>query len=137
MASPTPTQIGSLGEKKERKNNPHNLYIKEMYLLDLLLVLGLYSCDSSSMPFCLLYQSNNVRRMEGRQYSERELIELMTYREKQVIKKACVALPITKKLFISQITPNHRHYKIFLFSTLLSLIIFLVHAFPRTQVSYC
>lgn len=58
-----------------------------MYLLDLLLVLGLYSCDSSSMPFCLLYQSNNVRRMEGRQYSERELIELMTYREKQVIKK--------------------------------------------------
>lgn len=24
--------------------------------------------------------------MEGRQYSERELIELMTYREKQVIK---------------------------------------------------
>lgn len=59
-----------------------------MYLFDLLLVLGLYSCDSSSMSFCLLYQSNNVRRMEGRQYSERELIELMTYREKQVIKAA-------------------------------------------------
>lgn len=48
------------------------------YLLDLLLVRGLYSCDSSSMPFCLLYQSNSVRSIEGRQYSERELMELMT-----------------------------------------------------------
>ena len=63
-----------------------------MYLFDLLLVLGLYSCDSSSMPFCLLYQSNNVRRMEGRQYSERELIELMIYREKQVIKAVISSL---------------------------------------------
>lgn len=54
------------------------------YLLDLLLVLGLYSCDSSSMPFCLLYQSNSVRRIEGRQYSERELMELMTFREREM-----------------------------------------------------
>lgn len=51
------------------------------YLLDLVLVLGLYSWDSSSMPFCLLYQSNKVRRIEGRQYSESELIELITYGE--------------------------------------------------------
>lgn len=70
-----------------RHHNPHNSYRKEMYLFDLLLVLGLYSCDSSSMPFCLLYQSNSVCRMEGRQYSQRELIELTTCREKQVIKR--------------------------------------------------
>lgn len=53
------------------------------YLLDFVLVLGLYSWDSSSMPFCLLYQSNKVRRIEGRQYSESELIELITYGENE------------------------------------------------------
>lgn len=58
-----------------------NYTYSKSYLLDLVLVLGLYSWDSSSMPFCLLYQSNKVRKIEGRQYSESELIELITYWE--------------------------------------------------------
>lgn len=47
------------------------------HFLDLVLALGRYSWDSSSRPFCLLYQSNRVLRMDGRQYSARELIELI------------------------------------------------------------
>lgn len=48
------------------------------HFLDLVLALGRYSCDSSSRPFCLLYQSNRVLRMDGRQYSARELMELIS-----------------------------------------------------------
>lgn len=70
----------AMSEAAMRNKNPDT---ESKYLFDLLLVLGLYSCDSSSMPFCLLYQSNSVRRMEGRQYSERELMELMTFRERE------------------------------------------------------
>lgn len=51
------------------------------HFLDLVLALGRYSWDSSSRPFCLLYQSNRVLRMDGRQYSARELIELINCRE--------------------------------------------------------
>lgn len=49
------------------------------HFLDLVLALGRYSCSSSSSPFCLLYQSKRVRRMEGRQYSARELMVLISY----------------------------------------------------------
>lgn len=48
------------------------------HFFDLVLALGRYSCDSSSRPFCLLYQSNRVLRMDGRQYSARELMELIS-----------------------------------------------------------
>lgn len=48
------------------------------HFLDLMFALGLYSCTSSSSPFCLLYQSNKVRRMEGRQYSAKELMVLIS-----------------------------------------------------------
>lgn len=48
------------------------------HFLDLVFALGLYSCTSSSSPFCLLYQSNKVRRMEGRQYSAKELMVLIS-----------------------------------------------------------
>lgn len=47
------------------------------HFFDLVLALGRYSWDSSSRPFCLLYQSNRVLRMDGRQYSAKELIELI------------------------------------------------------------
>lgn len=47
------------------------------YFFDLVLALGRYSWDSSSRPFCLLYQSNRVFRMDGRQYSAKELMELI------------------------------------------------------------
>jgi hypothetical protein len=94
--------------------------MKEMYLFDLLLVLGLYSCDSSSMPFCLLNQSNSVLRMEGRQYSERELMELMTYRERCRRLEGLGGIPITERLSSSQITLSNSRYKDFLFITVLS-----------------
>ena len=55
------------------------------YFLDLVLALGRYSCNSSSSPFCLLYQSNKVRRMEGRQYSAKELMELINWKNKTYI----------------------------------------------------
>ena len=46
-------------------------------LLDLVLARGRYSWDSSSSPFCRLYQSNRVLRMDGRQYSAREHMVLI------------------------------------------------------------
>lgn len=80
--------------------SPIHAYSKS-YLLDLVLVLGLYSWDSSSMPFCLLYQSNKVRRIEGRQYSESELIELITYWENKTNKqmKCCTSFPSSFKKY--------------------------------------
>lgn len=48
------------------------------HFFDLVLALGRYSWDSSSRPFCLLYQSNKVLRIDGRQYSARELIVLIS-----------------------------------------------------------
>lgn len=52
------------------------------YFFDLVLALGRYSWDSSSRPFCLLYQSNRVLRIDGRQYSARELMELINCGER-------------------------------------------------------
>lgn len=48
------------------------------HFFDLVLALGRYSWDSSSRPFCLLYQSKRVLNIDGRQYSARELILLIS-----------------------------------------------------------
>lgn len=104
-----------------------------MYLFDLLLVLGLYSCDSSSMPFCLLYQSNNVRRMEGRQYSERELIELMTCTEKRAIKRLGHAAGY-REMFYSANNSELYSQRNFLIYHSPSFNIF-ISTFPQAQLS--
>lgn len=69
--------------KKRIRETYVDVYLCKMYIcvsahpLDLVLERGLYSYDSSSVPLCLLYQSNNVRNSEGKQCSAMELIELI------------------------------------------------------------
>lgn len=59
------------------------LSTKRTYFLDFVFDRGLYSWDSSSTPFCLLYQSNRVRKIDGRQYSAKELIVLINWKKKR------------------------------------------------------
>lgn len=76
--------------------------------MDLVLARGLYSWDSSSRPFCLLYQSKSVRRMEGRQYSASELILLISW-DKHIQKNVTHICASLKYSDIHTHIHNHTH----------------------------